>query len=127
MTVLKPHGCLSWHERLGKPYSIPNCTLDDCLIITPGLNKCRKGYSEPFDTHRSRANAAIDQAQRYVKIGYGFGDDHLETHLVRQLKNDKSALILEQNAKLALEVRRLFLYPRPGPDHNERTSEVASF
>lgn len=94
VTVLKPHGCLSWHLVDDLPYSIPNYIDDDCLIITPGLNKYKEGYSDPFDTHRGRANAAIDQAQRYIIIGYGFGDDHLETHLVRQLKNNKPALII---------------------------------
>lgn len=94
VTVLKPHGCLSWHMVLGEPYAIPNYTFDDCLIITPGLDKYRRGYNVPFDTHRNLANAAIDKAKRYIIIGYGFNDDHLETHLVQQLKNNKAALIL---------------------------------
>lgn len=94
ITILKPHGCLSWHTINGEPYSIPNYPLDDCLIITPGLNKYKEGYSVPFDTHRIKANAAIDNAQRYIIIGYGFGDDHLETHLVRQLNSGKPALLL---------------------------------
>ncbi len=94
VTVLKPHGCLSWHLIDDIPYSIPNFSYDDCLIITPGINKYKEGYSDPFDTHRNTANAAIDQTQRYIIIGYGFGDDHLETHLVRQLKKNKPALLL---------------------------------
>ena len=94
VTVLKPHGCLSWHMIDGVPYSIPQASFDDSLIITPGINKYKEGYNVPFDTHRAKANAAIDNAQRYIIIGYGFGDDHLETHLVRQLKNGKPALIL---------------------------------
>lgn len=94
VTVLKPHGCLSWHMVDGVPYSIPQPLFDDSLIITPGINKYKEGYNTPFDTHRSKANNAIDNAQRYIIIGYGFGDDHLETHLVRQLKNGKPALIL---------------------------------
>jgi hypothetical protein len=94
ITVLKPHGCLSWHMIGGEPYSIPSYPLDDCLIITPGINKYKEGYSVPFDTHRSKANISIDDAQRYIIIGYGFSDDHLETHLVQQLSNGKPALIL---------------------------------
>lgn len=94
VTVLKPHGCLSWHMIDGEPYSIPNYPLEDCLIITPGINKYKEGYSVPFDTHRTKANSEIDSAQRYIIIGYGFGDDHLETHLVQQLRNGKPALIL---------------------------------
>ena len=78
----------------GEPYSIPDYPLDDCLIITPGINKYKEGYSVPFDTHRTRANTEIDRAQRYIIIGYGFGDSHLETHLVQQLRNGKPTLIL---------------------------------
>ena len=97
VTVLKPHGCLSWHIINGAPYSIPNYPLEDCLIITPGINKYKEGYSVPFDTHRTKANSEIDGAQRYIIIGYGFGDDHLETHLVQQLKNGKPALIITRS------------------------------
>lgn len=93
ITVLKPHGCLSWHLINGVPYSMPNCSVEDSLIITPGLNKYREGYSVPFDTHRAKANEEIDKAQRYIIIGYGFGDDHLETHLMQQLRVGKPALI----------------------------------
>ena len=93
ITVLKPHGCLSWHLIDGVPYSIPNCSVEDSLIITPGLNKYREGYSVPFDIHRARANEEIDRAQRYIIIGYGFGDDHLETHLMQQLRAGKPTLI----------------------------------
>lgn len=94
ITLLKPHGCLSWHLIHNNPYSIMNYPVEDSLIITPGLNKYREGYSVPFDTHRARANEEIDRAQQYIVIGYGFGDDHLETHLVQQLRKGKSALIL---------------------------------
>lgn len=94
VTVLKPHGCLSWHLIDGVPYSVANYKTEDSLIITPGLNKYREGYSVPFDTHRSKANKEIDNAQRYIIIGYGFGDDHLETHLMQQLRGGKPALIL---------------------------------
>lgn len=94
VTVLKPHGCLSWYQIDGSAHSVPHLDKDNCLIITPGINKYREGYNEPFDTHRARANAAIDNALRYIIIGYGFGDDHLETHLLRQLNSNKPALIL---------------------------------
>ena len=94
ITLLKPHGCLSWHMIDGIPYSIPQSLFENSLIITPGINKYKEGYNVPFDTHRTKANDAIDSAQRYIIIGYGFGDDHLETHLVHQLKCGKPALIL---------------------------------
>lgn len=94
VTVLKPHGCLSWYYVDGQAKAIPHLEQDNCLIITPGVNKYREGYNEPFDTHRTKANMAIDSALRYIIIGYGFGDDHLETHLMRQLNSNKPALII---------------------------------
>lgn len=94
VTVLKPHGCLSWHLINNIPYSVPNCPVEDSLIITPGSNKYREGYSVPFDIHRAQANEEIDRAQRYIIIGYGFGDDHLETHLMQQLHASKPTLYI---------------------------------
>lgn len=103
VTVLKPHGCLSWHLLNNVPYSLANYSMEDSLIITPGLNKYREGYSVPFDIHRARANEEIDGAQRYIIIGYGFGDDHLETHLIQQLRGGKPALILTHSLSTKAE------------------------
>lgn len=94
VTLYKPHGCLSWRYMGDDVCSVYTEQFGGCLIITPGLNKYQKGYSIPFDTHRIKANEAIDSAARFVIIGYGFNDDHLETHLRKQLTNGKPALIL---------------------------------
>jgi hypothetical protein len=67
------------------------------LIITPGYNKFRNGYESPFDHHRNRANNAIDRANRYLIIGYGFNDDHLETHLSPAIRAGKPALLMTRN------------------------------
>lgn len=92
--IYKPHGCLSWHMINGIPYSMPYSDDDDSLIITPGLNKYKAGYSIPFDIEREQENIGIDNSSRYVAIGYGFNDEHLETHLLAQLKKGKKALIV---------------------------------
>ena len=94
--VLKPHGCLSWYMKDGQPICVKIGLLpvDDCLIITPGTNKYEEGYSLPFERHRNKANEEIDRASRFIIIGYGFNDHHLENHLRQQLKAGKPALIL---------------------------------
>ena len=79
--ILKPHGSLDWYHRAGNPVRYAGELELPSLIITPGLNKFRNGYESPFDRHRERANSAIDKAARFLVIGYGFNDDHLETHL----------------------------------------------
>lgn len=101
--VYKPHGCLSWYRY----NDIPISTLYDLeienLIITPGLNKFRAGYEQPFDIHREKANKAIDAAGKFIIIGYGFNDPHLETHLIAKIKRGIPTLIitksLSENAK----------------------------
>jgi hypothetical protein len=64
------------------------------LITTPGLNKFRNGYESPFDRHRERANSSIDRASRFLVVGYGFNDDHLETHLTPRIRSGVPALFL---------------------------------
>lgn len=92
--ILKPHGCLSWYLVNNEPVSAPMIREDNCLIITPGANKYREGYNEPFDSQRVEANDSIDSAERFIIIGYGFSDDHLETHLRKQIASGKPTLIL---------------------------------
>lgn len=105
--VFKPHGSLDWfiHENL--PIRCPFPLKLPRLIITPGLNKFRSGYNQPFDRHISKANREIDRASRYLIIGYGFNDDHLETHLTPKLLDGIPALILtrtlSQNAADLIE------------------------
>jgi hypothetical protein len=96
VVILKPHGSLDWFLLNGEPVCCPYPLDAPRLIITPGLNKYRTGYDRPFDLHRERANREIDRAARYLIIGYGFNDSHLETHLAAQLRSGKPALVLTE-------------------------------
>lgn len=106
--ICKPHGSLDWYARDGRPVyyagDLPDATR---LIITPGNNKFRNGYESPFDLHRSRANEAIDRASRFLVLGYGFNDDHLETHLSPSIKDGKPTLMLTRS--LSIVARQLAL------------------
>jgi hypothetical protein len=100
--VLKPHGSFDWY-KIGN--DARRCSLDldaERLIITPGLNKYRAGYNSPFDKHRDLANDYIKRAGRLLVVGYGFNDDHLQTHLVRRIQDGTPTLILNRspNAKV---------------------------
>lgn len=106
--VSKPHGSLDWYERAGSPVryagELPGVAR---LIVPPGRNKFRTGYDQPFDRQRERANRAIDGAARLLILGYGFADEHLETHLRPALLGGKPALVLTW--KMTPEVRSLVL------------------
>lgn len=92
--VFKPHGSLDWYHREGNPVRYAGTLPLPRLIITPGLNKFRSGYESPFDKHREKGNDAIDKARRFLIIGYGFNDDHLETHLTPRIKSGVKTVIL---------------------------------
>ena len=92
--VFKPHGSLDWYHRDGNPVRYAGSLPLPRLIITPGLNKFRNGYESPFDKHREKANDAIDKARRFLIIGYGFNDDHLETHLTPRIRSGVKTVIL---------------------------------
>jgi hypothetical protein len=103
--VLKPHGSFDWY-RFGN--EVRRCSLDlaaERLIITPGLNKYRAGYNAPFDKHRDLANDYINRASRLLVVGYGFNDDHLQTHLIRRIQDGTPTLIL--NCSVSSKVREL--------------------
>jgi len=93
--VCKPHGSLDWYMRNGNPISYAG-ELNNIprLIIAPGGNKFRTGYESPFDLHRGKANNLIDKASRFLIIGYGFNDDHLETHLKPAIESGKPTHML---------------------------------
>ena len=96
--VLKPHGSFDWFRAGGVAR---RCSLEldaERLMITPGINKYRAGYDAPFDKHRDLANDFIGKAARLLVIGYGFNDDHLQSHLVRQIRAGTPTLILNQRA-----------------------------
>lgn len=95
--VFKPHGSLDWYRRGGKPVRYSGDLALPRLIITPGLNKFRGGYDSPFDRHRDRANLAIDRAARFLVIGYGFNDDHLETHLTPRIRDGVPTLLITRS------------------------------
>ena len=103
--VLKPHGSFDWYQSGS---NARRCSLDldaERLIITPGINKYRAGYNSPFDKHRDLANDYINRASRLLVVGYGFNDDHLQTHLVKRIQDGTPTLIL--NRSVSAKVRKL--------------------
>lgn len=96
--VLKPHGSFDWY-RNGDSAVRCSVALDaERLIITPGVNKYKAGYEFPFDKHRELANDFINQAARFLVVGYGFNDDHLQKYLWKCIRNGTPTLILTLTA-----------------------------
>lgn len=96
-TVLKPHGSFDWYQGADKAIRSPLDLEVPRLIVTPGVGKYRTGYEQPFDMHRERANKEIDRASRFLIIGFGFNDSHLQTHLEPRLRRGVPALVLARS------------------------------
>lgn len=92
--LFKPHGSLDWYSSGGGVVASVMPLTGQRLIITPGVGKYQKGYKQPFDAHREQGNAAIDSASAVLCIGYGFNDDHLQTHLSARLATGTRGLLL---------------------------------
>lgn len=92
--IYKPHGSINWKLINGKLNKINHVNCGIPCIISPGSNKYEKGYEEPFDYHIGKMGKEIDNAKRLIFIGYGFNDNHLETHLNKLENISKPKLIV---------------------------------
>ena len=94
LCVHKPHGSLDWFDVGGRIVRCPIENERSPMVITPGTSKYKQGYQKAFDDHRTAGNRAVDHATRFLFIGYGFNDDHLEQHLCPGLKLSKPTVII---------------------------------
>ncbi|MHA0285628.1 SIR2 family protein [Mycobacterium sp. C3-094] len=103
----KPHGSLDWYSHNGTCIRSDLALRGTQQIIAPGGNKYRLGYEVPFDAQRQRANDAIDDAAALLFIGYGFNDEHLQTHLRMRFSEIPSVVISRNLTDSAREYMRL--------------------
>lgn len=89
----KPHGSLDWYTFNGQHFRSDIAVPGARRIVAPGGNKYRLGYDIPFDEQRQRANAAIDTATALLFVGYGFNDDHLQTHIRERMREVPTVVV----------------------------------
>ncbi|WP_375283721.1 SIR2 family protein [Marinicauda pacifica] len=103
----KVHGSLDWFARNdGGIFSISaKFNLGEefrPLIVTPGVEKYRQVYQDPFRRVLSNADSALDRAASYICLGYGFRDEHIEPRM-RTRCRDRDAPILVLTKELTPE------------------------
>lgn len=92
--LAKPHGSLDWKEIDGTVFraeivgAAPH-------IIAPSAHKFREGYDVGFQEHVTRSSEAIARAAGFLFIGFGFNDDHLQTHLIARLRQTPSVVLAQ--------------------------------
>lgn len=99
VNIWKVHGSLDWFRDsdgivVGLPVSTVRPPNVSPVIVTPGIEKFRLTHDEPFLSIKSEADRALQNADAYLCIGYGFNDAHLQTTLVERCRGKEVPLIL---------------------------------
>lgn len=89
--VWKVHGSVDWYldanqVALALPFehNFPD-TLHP-LLVTPGTTKYEQTHQEPFRSIITQADHALDNANGYLCVGYGFNDIHIQPKLVHRVR-----------------------------------------
>jgi hypothetical protein len=99
VNVWKVHGSFDWFRdrdgivialpiRMNRPHNLHP------VIVTPGIEKYRLTHDEPFHSIKTEADRALQSAESYLCIGYGFNDTHLQTTLVERCRVKSVPLVL---------------------------------
>ncbi|MCR9279333.1 MAG: SIR2 family protein [Pseudomonadaceae bacterium] len=99
VNVWKVHGSFDWFRDsdgvvFGLPVSASRPPKVSPVIVTPGIEKYRLTHDEPFHSIKSEADNALQNADAYLCIGYGFNDTHLQTTLVERCRGNDVPLVL---------------------------------
>ena len=92
--IWKVHGSLDWFERkdgttVSAPlFETPPPSLIP-LIVSPGVSKFQRTHDEPFRSAIHGADRALEHAEGYVCVGFGFRDTHIEPKLVERCRRDQ--------------------------------------
>ncbi len=113
--IWKVHGSLDWFETkneriLGLPvFKLPSKKYElKPLIVTPGLNKYRKAFDEPFRAIISKADEVLESASAFICIGFGFRDHHIYSKLRQRCRTENIPVIVLAK-KLTNEAKRFLL------------------
>lgn len=113
VNIWKVHGSLDWFlTPLGETvaltniFSIPNGY--EPQIVTPGTQKYHKTHFEPYRSIINNADSAINSANSYLCVGYGFNDEHIQPKLMVKCIRQKTPLTVVTRS-LSESARKLII------------------
>jgi len=97
--IWKVHGSLDWfRDTSGLPVALPvQSNYPSTLvpeIITPGIEKYRLTWNEPYRSIQTASDSALKSAKSYLCIGYGFNDAHIQEKLVENCRDPSVMLVI---------------------------------
>ena len=97
--IWKVHGCLDWFidpddqvRAVTSARTIPNTWSP--AIVTPGINKYESTHREPFRSIIDGADNALENANAYLCVGFGFNDKHIQPKLLERWKQGNAFLVI---------------------------------
>lgn len=99
VNIWKVHGSLDWFvDTKGIILALSNIErIPDGLtplIVTPGIDKYRNTYEEPYRSTIHETDNIIDQSKSYLCIGFGFNDNHIQEKLVNHCAREEAKIIV---------------------------------
>lgn len=98
VNIWKVHGSLDWFRGTRGTIALPlkAAPYDDYTpdIVTPGIEKYRQTHTEPFRTIIAESDQAIQAAQGYLCVGYGFNDEHIQPKLIERSRTGRVPLVV---------------------------------
>lgn len=99
VNIWKVHGSFEWFKDSSKivralPISHPRPEGWTPAIVTPGIQKYRRTYDEPFVSIKSASDKAFSSASAFFCVGFGFNDDHIQTKLKERCRAHRAPLVL---------------------------------
>lgn len=112
VAIWKVHGSLDWFlNRRDQFFSLPSIHEVPSgflpLIVTPGVSKYQKTHKDPFRSTIQGADSALDRAEAYVCVGYGFRDEHIHPKLQARCRDKNTPIIVA--ARTLTSEAKLFL------------------
>lgn len=99
VNIWKVHGSFEWFKDSSKTvralpisHSRPEGWIP--AIVTPGIQKYRRTYDEPFVSIKTASDKAFSSASAFFCVGFGFNDDHIQTKLKDRCRAHRTPLVL---------------------------------
>jgi len=99
VNIWKVHGSFEWFKDeqgiiRALPISHPKPDSWKPAIVTPGIQKYRRTYDEPFVSIKAASDRAFSSASAFFCSGFGFNDEHIQTKLTERCRSKQVPLVL---------------------------------
>lgn len=113
--LFKVHGSIDWFRHRTNQSLLSTSFFSDALkshyapmIVTPGIEKYKETYNDPFRTVIAEADKALRNSPSYLCIGYGFNDEHIQPIIIDENRNKNKPIVIITK-QITDKMKELFL------------------